>query len=49
MLSLRDLKPANILMSKGLLKICDFGFAKTNIHKKIKNESCVGTPLYVSV
>lgn len=49
MILLSDLKPANILMSKGDLKIADFGFAKANIHKNIKNESCVGTPLYMSV
>lgn len=36
-------------MSKGTLKIGDFGFAKKNIHKKILNESCVGTPLYMSI
>lgn len=28
------------------MKICDFGFAKNNLHKYVKNESNVGTPLY---
>lgn len=36
-------------MTKGVLKIGDFGFAKANVHKKFKNESCVGTPLYMSI
>lgn len=45
----RDLKPANLLFSKGVIKIGDFGFAKANAHKKVKNESCVGTPLYMSI
>lgn len=49
MLNFRDLKPANILINKGQLKIGDFGFAKANVHKKIKNESSVGTPLYMSL
>jgi len=31
------LKPANILINKGVLKIGDFGFAKANVHRKIKN------------
>lgn len=44
----RDLKPANILISKGILKIGDFGFAKANAHRKVINESAVGTPLYMS-
>jgi serine/threonine protein kinase len=36
-------------MNKGKLKIADFGFAKVNVHKKIRNETCVGTPLYMSL
>ena len=31
------------------MKIADFGFAKENVHRRMKNESCVGTPLYMSV
>ena len=33
---LRDVKPANILISKGQMKIGDFGFAKKNCSKKMK-------------
>jgi serine/threonine protein kinase len=44
---LRDLKPANILLRKGIIKIGDFGFAKKNVTKRMKNASSVGTPLYM--
>lgn len=43
----RDLKPANIMLSKGIVKIGDFGFAKKNITKRMKNATSVGTPLYM--
>ena len=33
-------------MSKDVVKIGDFGFAKKNVTKRIKNASAVGTPLY---
>jgi len=33
----RDIKPANILISQGKMKIGDFGFAKKNVSKKMKN------------
>ena len=46
---LRDLKPANILLSKGVIKIGDFGFAKKNVTKRMKNASAVGTPLYMAL
>jgi serine/threonine protein kinase len=36
-------------MSKGKAKIGDFGFAKKNVSKRIKNGSTVGTPLYMSL
>jgi len=44
---LSDLKPANIMLSKGVVKIGDFGFAKKNVTKRIKNATSVGTPLYM--
>jgi serine/threonine protein kinase len=37
------------MLSKGVVKIGDFGFAKKNITKRIKNVSTVGTPLYMSL
>jgi len=33
-------------LSKGIVKIADFGFAKKNITKGMVNKSDVGTPLY---
>lgn len=45
---LRDIKPANILVAKGVIKIGDFGFAKRNVSRKMKTETSVGTPLYMS-
>ena len=36
-------------MSKGRIKIGDFGFAKKNSSKRMKNASAVGTPLYMPV
>ena len=44
----RDLKPANILISEEKMKIGDFGFAKKN-KGGLKNQTAVGTPLYMSV
>ena len=43
------MKPANVLISGGELKIADFGFAKKNVTRKMKNETAVGTPLYMSL
>jgi len=34
-------------MSKGKIKIGDFGFAKKNASKRMKNATSVGTPLYM--
>lgn len=44
----RDLKPANILIKDGIIKLCDFGFARklsasTNFMNSLK-----GTPLYIA-
>ena len=46
----RDLKPANIMTKGNQLKIGDFGFAKkTDAFSKVKNQTIVGTPLYMSL
>lgn len=37
------------MLSKNVVKIGDFGFAKKNFNKRVKNESSVGTPLYMSI
>lgn len=37
------------MLSKGVVKIGDFGFAKKNITKRMKNATSVGTPLYMSL
>lgn len=45
----RDLKPKNILMSKGVWKIADFGFAKkVDTTKSLSLSTVVGTPLYAA-
>ena len=45
----RDLKPANILIHDKIMKIADFGFAKSieNFNGKLL-QTCVGSPLYMS-
>jgi len=35
------------MLSKGKVKIGDFGFAKKNQTQRMKNASTVGTPLYM--
>ena len=35
------------MISKGMVKIGDFGFAKKNVTKRMKNATSVGTPLYM--
>ena len=35
------------MLSKGAVKIGDFGFAKKNVTKRMKNATSVGTPLYM--
>lgn len=37
------------MINKGVLKIGDFGFAKKNVTTRIKNQTSVGTPLYMSL
>lgn len=45
----RDLKPDNVFIHKGILKIADFGLSKRLSNRKAKNISLVGTPLYMSL
>jgi serine/threonine protein kinase len=42
------LKPANLFLAKGMIKIGDFGFAKKN-KGGMKTHTSVGTPLYMSI
>ena len=45
----RDLKPQNILIgSRGLIKLCDFGFARAMSTQSIVLTSIKGTPLYMA-
>lgn len=43
------MKPANVMMKQGILKIGDFGFAKRTVSHNMKNKTSVGTPLYMSL
>lgn len=46
----RDLKPQNVLIHQGILKIADFGFSKKGQSlKKVAAQTMVGTPLYMSL
>ena len=36
-------------MANGKIKIGDFGFAKKNVTQRLKNQTAVGTPLYMPV
>lgn len=45
----RDLKPANIMMKNGSIKLGDFGLAKRCRNKRLKIDSSVGSPLYMSI
>jgi len=44
----RDLKPQNILLHEGSIKICDFGFAKKMSASTNFLESIKGTLLYIA-
>ena len=43
----RDIKPNNILIHDGVIKICDFGFAKKRQQNDMMNTFC-GSPLYMA-
>ncbi len=45
----RDMKPQNILISaNGVIKLCDFGFARAMSNNTVVLTSIKGTPLYMS-
>lgn len=44
----RDLKPQNILIKDGIIKLCDFGFAKKISASTQFMTSLRGTPLYIA-
>jgi fused-like protein len=45
----RDMKPQNILISaNGIVKLCDFGFARSMSNNTIVLTSIKGTPLYMA-
>lgn len=37
------------MLASNVVKIGDFGFAKKNVTKRMKNATSVGTPLYMSL
>ena len=43
-----DLKPANILERKGVVKLADFGLVRYNGFSQNLDTGCMGTPLYVA-
>lgn len=44
----RDLKPQNILIKDGILKIADFGQSKKTYEREEINNSLFGTPRYMA-
>ena len=44
----RDLKPQNLLILNGEIKICDFGIAKIKVHEKTTLSRIVGTPEFMA-
>ena len=44
----RDIKISNILVSRGEIKLADFGFAKNVLSNSALNKTTVGTPLYMA-
>lgn len=44
----RDLKPDNILLHNGLIKLADFGFCKPLESKTDLAQTMLGSPLYMA-
>ncbi|TNJ30557.1 Kinase, ULK [Giardia muris] len=44
----RDIKAQNVLISQGMCKLCDFGFARQMSQQTIALQSIKGTPLYMA-
>lgn len=44
----RDIKPDNILIHNGILKIADFGFCKPLEHQDGMAETMLGSPIYMA-
>jgi len=44
----RDIKPANILIKNNIIKICDFGFAKSINSNDFMMDTICGSPLYMA-
>ncbi|ESO05802.1 hypothetical protein HELRODRAFT_77258 [Helobdella robusta] len=44
----RDMKPQNILLANGNVKLCDFGFARSMSQHTLVLTSIKGTPLYMA-
>lgn len=44
----RDLKPDNILLHNGTLKLADFGFCKTLEDKNGLTQTMLGSPIYMA-
>lgn len=44
----RDIKSQNVLISQGICKLCDFGFARQMSQQTLALQSIKGTPLYLA-
>jgi len=44
----RDVKPANVLINNGVIKLADFGVAKNFNDSDDTNKTYSGTPLFMS-
>ena len=44
----RDLKPTNILLHNGVIKLADFGFCKSLAEPNQMAQTMLGSPLYMA-